>query len=46
MPAYTPFLTLYKPGGGSTGLIVPDEVVDVDRLNANADLIDAFAALG
>ena len=44
MPAYTPFLTLYKPGGGSTGLIVPDEVVDVDRLNANSDLIDAFAA--
>lgn len=44
MPAYTPFLTLYKPGGGSTGLIVPDEVVDVDRLNANSDVIDAFAA--
>jgi hypothetical protein len=44
MPAYTPFLTLYKPGGGSTGLIVPDEVVDIDRLNANSDLIDAFAA--
>lgn len=43
MPASTPFLGLYKPGGGSTGLITPDEVVDIDRLNANSDLIDAFA---
>ena len=43
MPASTPFLGLYKPGGGSTGLIAPDEVVDIDRLNTNADLIDAFA---
>lgn len=43
MPASTPFLRLYKPGGGSTGLITPDEVVDIDRLNTNADLIDAFA---
>lgn len=43
MPASTPFLGLYKPGGGSTGLITPDEVVDIDRLNTNADLIDAFA---
>ena len=44
MPASTPFLGLYKPGGGSTGLITPDEVVDIDRLNTNSDLIDAFAA--
>lgn len=44
MPAFTSFLNLYKPGGGSTGLILPDEVADIDRLNQNADLIDAFAA--
>lgn len=44
MPSFTSFLNLYKPGGGSTGLILPDEVVDVDRFNANSDLIDAFAA--
>lgn len=44
MPAFTPFLNLYKPGGGSTGLITPDEVVDVDRLNQDFDIIDTFAA--
>lgn len=43
MSATTPFLNLYKPGGGSTGLIVPDEVVDVDRFNTNFDSIDAWA---
>lgn len=43
MPAFTPFLNLYKPGGGSTGTITPDEVADIDRLNANFDLIDDFA---
>lgn len=43
MSATTPFLNLYKPGGGSTGLILPDEVVDVDRFNANSDLIDTWA---
>lgn len=43
MPAFTSFLNLYKPGGGSTGTITPDEVFDVDRFNANADLIDDFA---
>lgn len=41
MPAFTPNLNLYKPGGGSTGLITPDEVVDVDRFNANLDIIDS-----
>lgn len=41
MPAFTPNLNLYKPGGGSTGTIVPDEVVDIDRLNQNSDIIDA-----
>lgn len=44
MPAFTSFLNLYKPGGGSSGAIVPDEVADIDRLNANFDAIDAFAA--
>lgn len=43
MPEYTPNLNLYKPGGGSSGLIQPDEVADIDRLNGNFDLIDAFA---
>lgn len=44
MPASTPFLGLYKPGGGSTGVITPDEVADIDRLNQNFDLIDTWAA--
>ena len=43
MPSFTPNLNLYKPGGGSTGLITPDEVVDIDRINANMDLVDTFA---
>lgn len=43
MPAFTSNLNLYKPGGGSTGLITPDEVVDVDRFNQNLDLLDAHA---
>ena len=43
MAATTPFLNLYKPGGGSTGLIVPDEVVDIDRINTNMDSIDTWA---
>lgn len=43
MPAFTNFLGLYKPGGGSTGLILPDEVVDIDRINSNMDTIDLFA---
>lgn len=41
MPAFTSRLNLYKPGGGSSGLILPDEVLDVDRLNTNFDAIDA-----
>ena len=44
MPAFTPFLNLYKPGGGSTGTILPDEVADIDRLNQNFDLIDSWSA--
>lgn len=43
MPSFTSFLDLYKPGGGSTGTITPDEVVDVDRINQNMDLIDSWA---
>jgi len=41
MPAFTTRLGLYKPGGGSSGLITPDEVVDIDKLNDNFDKIDA-----
>jgi len=44
MGANTPFLNLYKPGGGSLGTITPDEVMDIDRVNGNSDLIDAFAS--
>lgn len=44
MPAFTSFLNLYKPGGGSSGTITPDETVDIDRLNNNSDLIDSWAA--
>jgi len=39
--ALTTKLSLYKPGGGSTGLIFPDEVVDIDKINSNMDKIDA-----
>lgn len=42
MGAYTPRAGLYKPGGGSTGLILPDETVDIDKINANFDKIDAL----
>lgn len=40
MPGFTSRLNLYKPGGGSSG-VIPDEVVDVDRINDNSDKIDA-----
>lgn len=46
MPAYTTVLGLYKPGGGSSGLIVPDEPVDIDKLNNNFDLIDGAVGVG
>lgn len=46
MGEYTDRLHLYKPGGGSSGLIVPDESVDIDKINANMDIIDdAIGAL-
>ena len=41
MSATTTKLRLYKPGGGSTGTITPDEVADIDKLNGNFDKIDA-----
>lgn len=40
MPGFTSRLNLYKPGGGSSG-IIPDEVVDIDKINDNSDIIDA-----
>ena len=43
MGAITPILGLYKPGGGSTGTITPDETADIDRLNENFDAIDEWA---
>lgn len=43
MPAFTTHLHLAKPGGGSSGLILPDEVQDIDVLNGNADIIDGWA---
>lgn len=45
MGTTTTKIGLYKPGGGSTGLITPDEPVDVDKFNANSDLIDSFAGI-
>jgi len=40
MGTTTPKLGLYKPGGGSSGLIQPPEQVDIDKINANMDKID------
>lgn len=42
MGIYTPRANLYKPGGGSTGLILPDETVDIDKINDNMTKIDAL----
>lgn len=33
-------LSLYLPGGGSSGLILPDEIIDIDRINDNMRKID------
>jgi hypothetical protein len=41
MSALTTRLGLYKPGGGLTGLITPDEVADIDKINSNMDKLDA-----
>jgi hypothetical protein len=40
MAGSTPNLNLYLPGGGSTGLILPDETADIDPLNENFRKID------
>lgn len=45
MSASTTRLALYKPGGGLTGAILPDEVADIDKINSNMDLIDAAIGL-
>lgn len=41
MAGHTNRLSLYKPGGGSTGVYVPDEQADIDKINSNMDVIDA-----
>lgn len=41
MSALTTRLNLYKPGGGLSGLILPDEIADIDRINSNFDILDA-----
>lgn len=38
-------LGLYLPGGGSTGLITPDEPADIDKINDNMSKIDAEAGV-
>lgn len=44
MGQFTPNLNLYKAGGGSTGLITPDEVADIDKaVNDNFDKLDTWA---
>lgn len=40
MAGNTPNLDLYLPGGGSSGLWVPDEVADIDKINQNMQKID------
>lgn len=41
MSGSTTRLSLYKPGGGSSGAYGADETADIDKLNDNADKIDA-----
>lgn len=46
MAGSTPNIALYLPGGGSTGLWVPDETADIDKINQNMQKIDtAFGDL-
>jgi hypothetical protein len=40
MSSSTTKLALYLPGGGSSGLITPDETLDVDRINDNMKKLD------
>ncbi len=46
MSASTTKLGLTKPGGGSTGVITPGEIVDIDVLNGNFDKIDEASGAG
>lgn len=39
MPEFTPRANLYLPGGGLSGTI-PDEEVDIDRINSNFRILD------
>lgn len=41
MSGTTTKLALYLPGGGLSGLITPDEQVDIDKINDNMKKIDA-----
>lgn len=41
MPALTPRMSLYLPGGGSLSIGGADETADIDRLNENFQKIDA-----
>lgn len=40
MAGSTPRLGLYLPGGGLSGVYLPDEVADIDKINGNMTLID------
>lgn len=44
MPAYTPFLNMYLPGGGTLGIGGDDEVADIDKINQNFQALDTFAS--
>lgn len=41
MPGSTTRLSLYKPGGGSSGSYGADESADIDKINDNMDKLDA-----
>lgn len=43
MGSTTSKLGMYLPGGGSTGNITPDEAADIDKINANMEIIDDAA---
>lgn len=43
MPAFTPHLNLYLPGGGSLGIGGDDEVADIDKVNQDFQKIDTWA---
>lgn len=43
MTAFTDFLDLYLPGGGSLGIGGDDEAADIDRINQNMQKIDDWS---